>query len=158
MRFSPIQLMGPTCGQLKRSSGRSRKGGVLKCKTRSRAILPQMRRAVSLNLILFLLVGVSGLSFSVCRDFMARNPEIRMAASCADDGFCRKMCRLGQNDCPGLLQKTSSHSLGSVASLPADLTPPPLFPSEPSHPSLSNEPVDPSPPGEVYLLNTSFLI
>ena len=81
-----------------------------------------------------------------------------MAGCCVDDGFCRKMCQLGQTDYPGLLQKTSTDFQSTALPLLAHSASAPLSGSEQSRMPLSYERVGPFPPGDVYLLNAAFLI
>ena len=118
----------------------------------------RMRRIVAVSVILFLASGVLGLSFSTCRSFMANTPQIRMASCCADDDFCNRMCLLGQDDYPALLQTARLEfqaTLGpplaastSVASVAADQ------PRQQASLGLA----EPGPAGDVYLFNSTFLI
>ena len=89
---------------------------------------------------------------------MAETAKLRTATSCSQDGFCRKMCQFGQEDYPSILQDKS----WDFWSVPTFFLPELPFPqsAQADRQSLSTQfrVFVPVPRGEVYLLDSTFLI
>tara|TARA_B100000809_G_C14954922_1_gene465225 strand:+ start:172 stop:537 length:366 start_codon:yes stop_codon:yes gene_type:complete len=118
-----------------------------------------MRIVGTLTLVLVLVVGLLGVGLSVCRSFMDLDCMAQMAGAGQDPDFCQKMCQLGQDESPALLEKAQPKlSPETVAIFVHQFTLPvqPVLHSihEGSRLDVQNK----NPIGEVYLLNASFLI
>lgn len=116
-----------------------------------------MRRILSLGISLLLAAGLLGLGFSACRDLRIGETEFR-AASCEGDEFCRQMCRLNHQDCPGVIRIKSADSDDASVFLPvqASLSTEILFSPLSFLDAAPNR--DPAPPNEAFLWNCAFLI
>ena len=112
-----------------------------------------------MTLIIFLAVGLVGVSFSVCRSFMSEMTKVRMVGSCCnDDVFCQMMCLLGQDDSPAIVQKAFLNSWDALALFFFPEFPPQSIRAERQGRSAQLEIFVPGPRDEVYLLNSAFLI
>ena len=118
-----------------------------------------MRKVGSLALTLFLAFGLLGFGLSVCRNFMDMECATEMAGASQNMDRCEKMCQLGQDQSPMVLDKAQpkvpSHT---VAALALALVPPVSTPLHGIHETSRFEAHNTLPPGEVYLLNASLLI
>ena len=118
-----------------------------------------MRKVGSLALTLLLAFSLLGIGLSVCRNFMDMECAAQMAGTSQDMDHCKKMCQLGQDESPVVLQKAQPKvSFDTLAALVLPLMPPLSphlhFVHETSRLEVHNK----LPVGEVYLLNASFLI
>ncbi len=118
-----------------------------------------MRRVGSLTLVLVLVVGLLGVGLSVCRSFMDLDCMAQMAEAGQDPDFCQKMCQLGRDESPALLQKAQPKlSFDTVAIFVHQFT----LPVQPHlysiHEGSRLDVHNKNPIAEVYLLNVSFLI
>lgn len=111
-------------------------------------------------LLPLLMIGIWGTSFSVCQGLMAdRSPAQFLPESC-DDYVCQQMCLLVAVDSPAFSPKVDSLVLEVTgpSSLPVtryDFA----APSSSTGAQIFNLQLRPlSAPGEVYLLNATFLI
>ncbi len=118
-----------------------------------------MRKAGTLTLVLLLVFGVVVVGLSACRGFMNAECMAQMAGTDQDLDQCKKMCQLGQDERPALLEKAqpkfSSDTVASLVhlfTLPEQLRLHSIL--EGSKLDVHNQP----PRGEVYLLNAAFLI
>ena len=118
-----------------------------------------MRKAGTFALTLLLVFGLLGIGLSVCRSFMDPDCMAQMAGAGRNPDHCKKMCQLGQDESPALLEKAQPKlSIDTVAMVVHHFT-------LPAQPSLHATPEGSSLNihhknliGEVYLLNASFLI
>ncbi len=117
-----------------------------------------MRQVETLTLVLFLVFGLFGVGFSVCRDFMDVD-ESEMAGACQDGDHCQKTCRFGLDESPAVHEKIQPQAFPDTAAVSVL----PLIPLLGPHLALLHgasrlEVHSKIPTGEVYLQNASFLI
>ncbi len=118
-----------------------------------------MQKVGSLALTLLLVLGLLGTGLSVCRSFMDPDCMAQMAGTSQDMDHCKKMCQLGQDESPFVLEKAQpkvSSDITSVLVLP--LVPPISTHLHWIHKTSRFEVPNTLPRGEVYLLNASLLI
>jgi hypothetical protein len=119
----------------------------------------QMHRVGILALTVFMTFSLMGMGLSVCRDFMDPDCMTQMAGTSQDMDHCQKMCQLGQDESPFVLEKAQpkvSSDITSVLVLP--LVPPISTHLHWIHKTSRFEVPNTLPRGEVYLLNASLLI
>ena len=118
-----------------------------------------MRTVGTLTLVLVLVAGLLGVGLSVCRSFMDPDCMAQMAGAGQNPDQCQKMCQLGQDENPALLEKVPPKlSSDTVAIFAHQLT---LVMQPQLHSVHEGSRLDvhnKNPIGEVYLLNASFLI
>ncbi len=115
-----------------------------------------MKGVLSVSLVLLLALGLVGLSTSLCRELMAKDFQLRAAASCHDDSCCNA-CLVDQSDNPAKLGKAAGEFTSTATGLlfvPASARAiharsTRTAPGRLQHDLLIS--------GEVYLLNASFL-
>ena len=119
-----------------------------------------MRRAAILSIMLAILAGLVGTSFSVCQGFMAGQRGSSFVGACSSDDFCQRMCRLGRKESPAVVQKASPKitSTGLVVSLHQVDLPRDIRIRHHTHTVLLQKYPPCEVVGEVYLLNSAFLI
>ncbi len=118
-----------------------------------------MQRAGILALTLLMTFSLLGIGLSVCRSFMDPDCMARMAGASQDMDHCKKMCQLGQDESPMVLEKAQSKfSFDTVAVSVLPVVPPLSTHLHRIHETARFEVPDILPRGEVYLLNGSFLI
>jgi len=119
----------------------------------------QMHRVGILALTVFMTFSLMGIGLSVCRDFMDPDCMARMSGTSQDMDHCQKMCQLGQDESPFVLEKAQpqvSSDTVAVSVLPA--VPPFSTHLHWIHKTSRFEVPNTLPRGEVYLLNASLLI
>ncbi len=118
-----------------------------------------MRKVGSLALTLFLAFGLLGIGLSVCRNFMEPDCMDQMAGTSQDMDHCKKMCQLGQDESPVVLEKAQPKVSSDIIAVLVLPLVPPLSTHLHGIPKTSRFEVHNTlPRGEVYLLNSSLLI
>ncbi len=118
-----------------------------------------MQKVASLALTLLLVLGLLGIGLSVCRSFMDLDCMAQMAGTSEDMDHCKKMCQLGQDESPVVLEKAQPKVFSDTVAVSVL----PLVPSVSTylhriHETARFEVHNTLPIGEVYLLNASLLI
>ncbi len=118
-----------------------------------------MRKVGSLALTLLLAFGLLGIGLSVCRNFMDMECASQMAGASQDIDQCQKMCQLGQDQSPVVLEKAQPKiSPDSLAVLILPEVPPLSTHLDGIRETSRFEVHNTLSQGEVYLLNASLLI
>ncbi len=118
-----------------------------------------MQKVASLALTLLLVLGLLGSGLSVCRSFMDPDCMAQMAGTSQDMEHCKRMCQLGQDESPVVLEKAQPKvSSDTVAVSVLPLVPPLSTYLHWIHETARFEVHNTLPIGEVYLLNASLLI
>ena len=118
-----------------------------------------MRIGGALTLAVLLVLGLLGIGLSVCRDFMEPDGTAQMAGTAQDRDHCEKMCQLGQDESPALLEKVQPKFASDTVAIFSHLFTLPIKPHLHSiHENSRLDVPNNTPIGEVYLLNASFLI
>ncbi len=118
-----------------------------------------MIKVGSLALTLFLAFGLLGIGLSVCRNFMDLECATEMAGASQNMDRCEKMCQLGQDQSPVVLEKAQPKvPSDTVAALVLPTVPPLSTHLHGIHETSRFEVHNTLPKGEVYLLNASLLI
>ncbi len=118
-----------------------------------------MHKAGSFALTFLMTFSLLGIGLSVCRSFMDPDRMAQMAGTSQDMEHCKRMCQLGQDESPVVLEKAQpkvSSDILAVVVLP--LVPPLSTHLHWIHKTSRFEAHNTLPRGEVYLLNASFLI
>ncbi len=119
----------------------------------------QMHRVGILALTIFMTFSLMGIGLSVCRSFMDPDCMAQMAGTSQDMDHCKKMCQLGQDESPMVLEKAQSKvSTDTVAESVLPIVPPLSTHLHGIHETSRFEVHHTLPRGEVYLLNASLLI
>jgi len=117
-----------------------------------------MHKVGVLALTLLMTVSLLGVGLSVCRSFMEPDCMDQMAGTQNMD-HCKKMCQLGQDESPAVLEKAQPKVSSDVIAVLVLPLVPPLSPHLHWIPKTSGFEVHNTlPRGEVYLLNGSLLI
>ncbi len=118
-----------------------------------------MHKVGVLVLTLLMTVSLLGVGLSVCRSFMELDCMDQMAGTSQDMDHCKKMCQLGQDESPVVLEKAQPKvSSDTVALSVLPVVPPLSTHLDCIHETLRFEVHTTLPRGEVYLLNSSLLI
>lgn len=118
-----------------------------------------MQKVGSLALTLLLVLGLLGTGLSVCRSFMDPDCVTQLVGASQDPDQCRKMCQFGQDESLAVIEKAQSQSSFSTPIVLAEHVMLPRVPHVQLIHRTTKVEVDKTlPPGEVYLLNASFLI
>jgi hypothetical protein len=118
-----------------------------------------MQRTGILALTLLMTFSVLGIGLSVCRSFMDPDCMARMAGTSQDMDHCQKMCQLGQDESPFVLEKAQSKVSSDTVAVSVLPSVPPLSTRlHGIHETSRFEVHNTLPRGEVYLLNASLLI
>ena len=118
-----------------------------------------MHKAGILILTLLMTSSLFGIGLSVCRSFMDPDCMAQMAGTSQDMDHCKKMCQLGQDESPVVLEKAQPKvSSDTVAVSVLPLVPPLSTYLHWIHETARFEVHNTLPIGEVYLLNASLLI
>ena len=118
-----------------------------------------MRKAGALTLALLLVFGLLGIGLSVCRSFMDPDCMAQMAGAGQNPDHCKRMCQLGQDERPALLEKVQPKLSSDTVAIFVHQFTLPIQPQLHSfHEGSRLDVHNKNPIGEVYLLNASFLI
>jgi hypothetical protein len=118
-----------------------------------------MHRVGILALTVFMTFSLMGIGLSVCRSFMDPDCMARMSGTSQDMDHCKKMCQLGQDESPFVLEKAQQKVSSDTVAVSVLPVVPPLSTHLPwIHKTSRFEVPNTLPRGEVYLLNASLLI
>ena len=118
-----------------------------------------MHKAGTLILTLLMTFSLFGTALAVCRSFMDPDCMAQMAGTPQDMDHCKKMCQLGQDESPVVLEKAQQKVFSDTVAVSILPLVPPLSTHLHSIHEISRSAVHNTlPRGEVYLLNASLLI